>query len=182
MRVRDEFDEMKKLSGYYLFLEKKDVVQLMGMGGFDSGGLDGRNDAAFAAALQVVAQAVQNQLNIGGNDESHNLGTFQRENPPTFKGKYDSDGAQGWLKEIESIFHVMDCSEGQNVRYDTHMLDEEADDWWLSTCQRLKTTGEVITWAVFCREFLRKYFPEDVREKNEIEFLELKQGNLTVTQ
>ncbi|XP_058774325.1 uncharacterized protein LOC131648597 [Vicia villosa] len=57
----------------------------------------------------------------------------------------------------------MDCTPYQNVCYGTHMLAVEADDWWLETRQRLKTTGEVVTWAVFRREFLGKYFPEDVR-------------------
>ena len=60
------------------------------------------------------------------------------------------------------------------------MLAVEADDWWLETCQKLEAAGENVTWAVFRREFLRKYFPEDVRGKKEIEFLELKQGNLSV--
>jgi len=31
------------------------------------------------------------------------------------------------------------------------------------------------------REFLNRYFPEDVRGKKEIEFLELKQGDMSVT-
>ena len=30
--------------------------------------------------------------------------------------------------------------------------------------------------------FLEKYFPKDVRNKNEMEFLELKQGNMTVAE
>ena len=60
------------------------------------------------------------------------------------------------------------------------MLAVEADDWWLETCQRLEAAGENVTWVVFHREFLRKYFPEDVRGKKEIEFLELKQGNMSV--
>ena len=64
----------------------------------------------------------------GANVESRTLGTFQRENPPTFKGRYDPDGAQTWLKEIERIFRVMDCSEVQKVCYGTHMLAKEADD------------------------------------------------------
>ncbi|XP_050902224.1 uncharacterized protein LOC127112107, partial [Lathyrus oleraceus] len=83
----------------------------------------------------------------------------QRENPPVFKGKHDPDAALGWLKEIERIFRVMDCTPAQKVRYGTHMLAVEADDW----------------------EFMRKYYPEDVRGKKEIEFLELKQGNMSVT-
>jgi len=32
------------------------------------------------------------------------------------------------------------------------------------------------------REFLSRYFPEDVRGKKEIEFLELKQGDMSVTE
>jgi len=35
---------------------------------------------------------------------------------------------------------------------------------------------------VFKREFIGRYFPEDVRGKKEIEFLELKQGNMSVTE
>jgi len=35
---------------------------------------------------------------------------------------------------------------------------------------------------VFRREFLDRYFPEDVRGKKEIEFLELKQGDMSVTE
>ena len=36
----------------------------------------GRNDADIAAALQAVAQAVQNQPNAGVNDGSRMLETF----------------------------------------------------------------------------------------------------------
>ena len=62
------------------------------------------------------------------------------------------------------------------------MLAVEADDWWLETCQRLEDAGENFTWAVFRGEFLRKYFPEDVCGKKEIEFLELKQGSMSVVE
>jgi len=89
----------------------------------------GRNDAAIAAALEAVAQAVGQQSNAGvGNDGVRLLETFLRNHPPTFKGRYDPDGAQKWLKEIERIFRVMQCSEVQKVRFGTHMLAEEAYD------------------------------------------------------
>jgi len=35
-----------------------------------------------------------------------------------------------------------------------------------------------VTWDVFKRVFLEKYFLKDVRNKKEMEFLELKQGSL----
>ncbi|XP_058726174.1 uncharacterized protein LOC131597497 [Vicia villosa] len=129
-----------------------------------------------------MAQAMQNQLNADENAGSRSLATFQRENPPVFKGTHDPDGALDWLKELERIFRVMDCTPAQKVRYGTHMLAKEADDWWLKTLARLGFSGEEVTWNVFRREFLRKYYPEDVRGKKEIEFLELTQGNKSVTE
>src|SRR4051812_38455173 len=144
--------------------------------------MDGRKDTAIAAALEAMAQALEHQPNVGENSASRNLATFQRENPRVFKGTHDPDGALTWLKEIERIFRVMDCTSDQKVRYETHMLAVEADDWWLETRRRLEANGEEISWIVFHMEFLRKYFLEDVRGKKEIEFLELKQGNKSVVE
>jgi len=143
-----------------------------------------RNDAAIAAALEAVAQAVGQQpnANAGVNAEVRMLDTFLRNHPPTFKGRYDPDGAQTWLKEIERVFRVMQCTEVQKARFGTHMLAEEADDWWIGLLPILEQDGAEVTWAVFKREFLDRYFPEDVRGKKEIEFLELKQGNMLVTE
>ncbi|XP_058783569.1 uncharacterized protein LOC131658274 [Vicia villosa] len=129
-----------------------------------------------------MAQAMQNQPNANENAGSRSLVTFQRENPPVFKGTHDPDGALDWLKELERIFRVMDCTPAQKVRYGTHILAKEADDWWLEMLARLEFSGEEVTWNVFRREFLRKYYPEDVRGKKEIEFLELTQGNKSVTE
>ena len=93
----------------------------------------GRNDEALVAAMQAMAQAFQNLPNADENVGSRSLATFQRENPPTFQGKYDPEGALAWLKEIERIFRVMDCTPVQRIRYGTHKLSAEADDWWVET-------------------------------------------------
>jgi len=72
------------------------------------------------------------------------------------------------------VFRVMQCTEVQKVRFGTHMLVEEADDWWISLLPILGQDGAEVTWAVLKREFLDIYFPKDVPGKKEIEFLELK--------
>ncbi|XP_058742378.1 uncharacterized protein LOC131614856 [Vicia villosa] len=118
----------------------------------------GRNDAAIAAALEAMAEA----MHTDENARSRSLATFQRENPPVFKGTHDPEGALTWMKEVERIFRVMDCTQEQKVR--------------------LEAAGEEISWAVFKREFLRKYYPEDVRGKKETEFLALVQGNRSVSE
>jgi len=68
------------------------------------------------------------------------------------------------------------------VRFGTHMLAEEADDWWVSTQPILENGGGVVTWVVFRREFMNRYFSEDVHGKKEIKFVELKQGDMSVTE
>ena len=46
----------------------------------------------------------------------------------------------------------------------------------------MEQDGVAPTWAVLRRDFLRRYFPEDIRGKKEIEFLEIKQGNKLVSE
>ncbi|MCI58225.1 pol polyprotein, partial [Trifolium medium] len=48
--------------------------------------------------------------------------------------------------------------------------------------QRLGAGGALITWARFKREFLTKYFPTDERNRKVVEFMELKQGNMSVSE
>lgn len=99
----------------------------------------GRNDDAIAQALEVMAQALQNQQgrinhNAGENDEFRALGRFQQNDPPIFKGRHDLDGVQTWLKKIKKIFRVMDCSKEKKVQFGTHMLEEAAEDWFNNAC------------------------------------------------
>ncbi|XP_058726547.1 uncharacterized protein LOC131597904 [Vicia villosa] len=56
----------------------------------------------------------------------------------------------------------MGCSDAQKVTFGTHMLEGEAEAWWDNSRQRLET--------------------EDIRSAKGVEFLELKQGSLTVAE
>lgn len=57
----------------------------------------GINNIAIADALELVAHALHQQQNQV-DDEFCGLGKFQRNNPLTFNGRYDLDGAHAWLK------------------------------------------------------------------------------------
>lgn len=50
------------------------------------------------AQVNDVLQVNHNQN--AGVDEFSGLGKFQRNNSPTFKGRYDLEGAQTWLQKI----------------------------------------------------------------------------------
>ena len=128
----------------------------------------GRNDNVITAAMEAMARAVEGAPNVSANDE------FRKNHPPVFKGRFDPDGAQLWLKEIERIFIVKECAEERKVRLESHMLRGEADDWWVGMRAILDVNEEGITWELFRGEFLRKYYPESEKGKREMEFLELK--------
>jgi len=133
----------------------------------------------------VLAQANEQAI-VGHRDpgevEERRLDRFLRNNLPTFKGRFDPEGAQTWTQGMENIFRAMMTSDDQKVKLAIHMLAEEAEYWWTKSKGRLEASGEVVTWARFKSEFLRKYFPEDLRTKKEVEFLNLKQENLSVVE
>ncbi|XP_006601589.1 uncharacterized protein [Glycine max] len=122
----------------------------------------------------IFAIGNPNKGEVVGAIEYQGLDRFQRNNPPAFNGGYNLDGAQNWIREIEKIFRVMACPKGQKVTFGTYTLVGKAEYWWENTRQCLEVEGQDVTWDVFKWVFLEKYFPEDVRNKKEMEFLELK--------
>jgi hypothetical protein len=68
-----------------------------------------------------------------------------RNNPPTFKERYDSEGTQIWLQGLERFFRVMVCTNAQRVMSATHMLAKEAGYWWANTSHKMEVVGTVIT-------------------------------------
>jgi len=77
-------------------------------------GGSGRNDDAIAATLSAVAQALaQNQGNGShgqedqGEAEERRLDRFMRNKPPTFKGRFNPEGALTWMESMERIFRAM---------------------------------------------------------------------------
>ncbi|CAJ2661699.1 unnamed protein product [Trifolium pratense] len=76
----------------------------------------------------------------------------------------------------------MRCTEESKLTLGTYVLREEANKWWKNAKLRMGIGGVVITWEMFKGEFLRKYFPADIRNKKVVEFMELKQGNMSVAE
>src|SRR4051812_7148504 len=104
-------------------------------------GRGGRNDDAIEEALGMIAGVLGGNANGARIGADRQLNNFQRNNPPLFKGTHDPNGAQKWLREIERIFQVIDCAENMKVRYVTHMLSKEVDDWWVTTRAELDSDG-----------------------------------------
>ncbi|RDX61207.1 hypothetical protein CR513_60585, partial [Mucuna pruriens] len=91
--------------------------------------MTGRNDHVIAYTLMALPPAIQNNQNQQphGRVVFQGLDCFQRRKPPMFKGGYDLDNAQNWVKEVEKIFRVMECTNAQKVMFDTYVLVEEVE-------------------------------------------------------
>ncbi|XP_061362926.1 uncharacterized protein LOC133306622 [Gastrolobium bilobum] len=108
------------------------------------------------------------------------LNAFMKHSPPHYKGGRVPIAGLEWLMEMERIFQVMECDANTKFLYTVYMLQADATDWWNNVRHPLECHGYAITWPVFERHFLMKYFPEEYREKKRIEFEDLRQGGMTV--
>ncbi|RYR78549.1 hypothetical protein Ahy_A01g003373 isoform A [Arachis hypogaea] len=79
---------------------------------------------------------------------------FKKIGPPEFRGALDPDMAEEWLTEMEK----------DGAR------------------RLLEDAGTDISWATFKEAFYKKYFPLSVRESKEMEFLQLRQGRMSIAE
>ena len=87
--------------------------------------------------------------------------------------------ADHWFMQIENVLEAMEItSDTTRVRLAAFQLEGEAREWWRWV--RTSRDLEVMTWAEFQELFMDKYFPETARHAKAQEFLELKQGAMTV--
>ncbi|XP_016206335.1 uncharacterized protein LOC107646681 [Arachis ipaensis] len=141
----------------------------------------------MAAAMQATAEALGNQINKGnngnnGDDGPMMLSSFLKVHPPTFRGTSNPTDADNWIQAIERALQAQQVLEEQWVEFGTYQLQGEAQHWWQGTRQILQPNGVVISWKLFQIEFYKKYFPSSVRNAKELELLQLKQGQMTVTE
>ena len=81
--------------------------------------------------------------------------------------------------QIENILEAMKItSDATQIRLAAFQLEGETQVWW--RWARASRDLEALTWAEFQELFMGKYFPEIARHVKTQEFLELKQGVMTV--
>jgi N-glycosylase/DNA lyase len=88
--------------------------------------------------------------------------------------------AEEWLDQLEEIFRVTRSGDQDKVDLATYRLRGEASQWWKRHREHMEATEGHMTWEEFKTLFLNKYFPSNVKDQKEIEFLTLQQGDMTV--
>ena len=87
--------------------------------------------------------------------------------------------ADHWFMQVEKVLEAMEItSDTTRIRLATFQLEGEAQVWW--NYAKTSRDLEAMTWAEFKELFMGKYFPDTTRHAKAQEFLELKQGMMTV--
>ena len=134
---------------------------------------------AFAEVVGVAAAAITQASIAGSQGGPSNLQRFRAHHPPTFIGERDPMVADHWFMQIENVLEAMEITfDTTKIRLAAFQLEGEAQVWW--RWARTSRDLEVMTWAEFQELFMGKYFLETARHAKAQEFLELKQGVMTV--
>ncbi|XP_057452280.1 uncharacterized protein LOC130744104 [Lotus japonicus] len=105
---------------------------------------------------------------------------FNRHGPPKFQGEVEPEKADLWIQEMEKIFEALHTPDAEKENLATFMLKGDAEYWWRSARQLMTDNHVAITWESFKRAFMEKYFPETTKQDMENQFLNLRQGLMTV--
>ena len=104
------------------------------------------------------------------NSEGHNGGVevdleylkvaeFRKANPSNFKGAYNLDRADEWIKAIKKIFTVLACTEEQKVAFATYMLKADIEFWWVGIKRCWKVLEPPSLGMCSRYHFMRSIFP-----------------------
>ncbi|XP_075507451.1 uncharacterized protein LOC142544276 [Primulina tabacum] len=126
---------------------------------------------------QAYAQAI---LPRQGPVQTDVYDHFQRLNPPEFMGSTNPSVAEKWIKSLESIFSYLYMEDADKVTCAIFLLTKHARIWWESA--RVVLPAIPLTWDTFKSIFYNKYFSKDVRAKKASDFLNLKQGTMSMTE
>jgi hypothetical protein len=96
----------------------------------------------------------------------------------TYGGEEDADVVGHWLRKVERVINQMQVLEELRVDCVTQLLVDSAHSWWETIRER--RSGEVLRWRDFREEFEERYYSWEHRKEKEQEFLDLRQGDLTV--
>ena len=134
---------------------------------------------AFAKAVGIAATAIAQASATGSQGGPSNLQRFRAHHPPIFtRGGYPMV-ADHWFMQVKKVLEAIEItSDTTRIRLAAFQLEGEAQVWW--NWAKTSKGLEAMTWAEFHNLFKGKYFPDTARHEKAQEFLELKQGTMTV--
>ncbi|KAJ9545162.1 hypothetical protein OSB04_024869 [Centaurea solstitialis] len=147
---------------------------------------DGREDSGMTSPPATVIGGGSQQTPPAVGDlpkSTHGCSykTFVACKPPTYKGERDPVLALRWIEEIEMVFETCKCAAEDKVVFARSMLKADALHWWnVETGGRGTEVVRSMPWKSFEAKFRSQFCPLAATKKMEEEFLQLRQGSLSV--
>ncbi|KAH0710891.1 hypothetical protein KY284_012318 [Solanum tuberosum] len=135
-------------------------------------------------ALTMLAQVVANQVQQGAQaprttTPGERVRDFMRMNPPVFHGSKVDEDPQEFIDEVCKILTIMDVGACEKAELAVYQLKGVAQIWF-DQWKGEKGNGYVVLWEEFKLAFLNRFFPLELREAKLVEFMNLKQGAMSV--
>jgi hypothetical protein len=96
---------------------------------------------------------------------------------PTFANSPDPLDADDWLKSVQKMLNIAQCSDQDKVIYASGRLTGPTADWWDSY-----TAADTITWVEFSTQFRNYHILAGLMKIKKKDFLSLKQGSMSVSE
>ncbi|KAL5560440.1 hypothetical protein UlMin_036651 [Ulmus minor] len=100
--------------------------------------------------------------------------------PDEFEGSSDPLVAEEWISSIQTILDFMHLNERKKVLCATYVLKRDARYWWETV--KMRRNVEDMTWDEFIVEFNQKYYNRMAMRAQQNEFINIKQGSMSVTE
>jgi hypothetical protein len=98
---------------------------------------------------------------------------FMSHKTPTFASSPDPLHADDWLKSVEKMLIIAQCSDQEKVLYAFGRLTGPTADWW-DYYTAANDAADTITWAEFATQFRNYHIPAGLMKIKKKEFLSLK--------
>ena len=136
------------------------------------------NNRPFFEAMGATVVSIAHASIARGQRGPNNLQRFMAYHPPSFRGGGDPLVADHWFQQVERVFKAMEItSDATRIRLAAFQLEGESQIWdWVKVSRDV----ENMTREEFQELFMNKFFPTSARYVKAWEFLDLKQGNMTV--
>jgi hypothetical protein len=98
---------------------------------------------------------------------------FMSHKPPTFSSSPDPLQVDDWLKSVEKMLNIAQCTNGEKVLYASGRLIGLAADWW-DAYYTMHAAADTISWAEFSTNFKNYHIPIGLMKIKKKEFISLK--------
>jgi len=103
-------------------------------------------------------------------------------NPLDFLGSKVGEEPQNFIDKVKKILGVMQVTGTGSVELESYQLKGVAHIWFTQWKENMGVDAAPVTYDCFTGYFLDRFFPRELREAKAQDFMNLKQGSITVQQ